>query len=234
MVPCPVVQVSAARTAGLKEQEPRLADDLHFHRFGTAHQPDQGGVSRNAHVPRVHVDGPVDAVGAGEILSEGEHLRGDRGTAETVDVELAARGVDAAQIFRVVFPLRVRREGAGMASVHSGEIGTLTVGPVEGEEAVVVLNVEGRVLAQRAEIVDATALLGVVPGLLQRRQQHGRQNGDDGDDHQELDQREVLFHVHVHVPYLFAFTLKPTFRSCRGFPRVLHDRPTPCRRPGAG
>ena len=33
--------------------------------------------------------------------------------------------------------------------------------------------------------------LGALPGFVQRRQQHPRQNGNDGDHHEELDQREI-------------------------------------------
>ena len=118
-----------------------------------------------------------------------------------------------------------------MARIGPGVKGTLTAGPMPGKEAVVVLNVEGRVFAQRAEVVDAGGLLAVFPRLLQGGQKHGGQDGDDGDDDQQFDEREVLFHVHV--LYLVSVIVKSFPRSCRRFLRVSHGRPTPCRRPAA-
>jgi len=41
------------------------------------------------------------------------------------------------------------------------------------------------------EPVGARDRVGPIPGLLQGGQQHGGENGDDGDDHQQLDQRET-------------------------------------------
>ena len=41
------------------------------------------------------------------------------------------------------------------------------------------------------DIIQASDRLRAGLGFVQRRQQHGRQNGDDGDDHQQLDQGEA-------------------------------------------
>ena len=42
------------------------------------------------------------------------------------------------------------------------------------------------------QVAAAQYALGVLPGSVQRRQQHGRKDGDDRDDDQQLDQRETL------------------------------------------
>ena len=48
---------------------------------------------------------------------------------------------------------------------------------------------------QLFEVVHAADLIGLLFGLGERGQQHGRQNGDNGDDDQQFDQGEgVLFH----------------------------------------
>ena len=43
-------------------------------------------------------------------------------------------------------------------------------------------------------VAEAACGLGPLPRLVQRRQQHRRENGDDGDNDQELNQCEVSFH----------------------------------------
>ena len=42
------------------------------------------------------------------------------------------------------------------------------------------------------QVAAAQYAFGVLPGSVQRRQQHGRKDGDDRDDDQQLDQRETL------------------------------------------
>jgi len=60
---------------------------------------------------------------------------------------------------------------------------------VEGAE------IKRRIGSCLLEIAGAGAPGGVVPRLRQRGQQHGRENGDDGDDHQQFNQGKMLrFH----------------------------------------
>ena len=42
------------------------------------------------------------------------------------------------------------------------------------------------------KVVEARGIASVLLHLAQRRQQHPGQNGDDGDDHQEFNERETL------------------------------------------
>jgi len=44
-------------------------------------------------------------------------------------------------------------------------------------------------------IVDALASAGVFPGPVERRKQHRRQNGDNGNHHKKFDQRESFSHL---------------------------------------
>ena len=58
------------------------------------------------------------------------------------------------------------------------------------QRAVVVVHIHTHGQAELAEIIVAGNSPARLLGLAQSRQQHRRQNGDDGDDHEQFDQRE--------------------------------------------
>ena len=58
------------------------------------------------------------------------------------------------------------------------------------QRAMVVVHIHAHGQAELTEIIVAGDSLARLFGLAQGRQQHRRQNGDDGDDHKQFDQRE--------------------------------------------
>ena len=59
-----------------------------------------------------------------------------------------------------------------------------------GKDFVVVILIHEEGIAPLLDVVQATYGFGLFFRLGERRQQHGRENGDDGDDHQQFNERE--------------------------------------------
>ena len=58
---------------------------------------------------------------------------------------------------------------------------------------------------QLLDVVQAADLPGFHPSFVQRRQQHGRQDGDDRNHHQKLDQcKQFLFFHHFRLPFIIV------------------------------
>jgi hypothetical protein len=65
------------------------------------------------------------------------------------------------------------------------------IGGAIGEQIPVVRSVKVHGITDLAHVVQALDTAGAFLGAAQRRQQHRRQNGDDGDDHQQFNQGEA-------------------------------------------
>ena len=65
------------------------------------------------------------------------------------------------------------------------------MGSVGGHDIVIVADIKHKTKAQLLEVIQTIDLLRLLLRSGQCRQQHGGQNGDDGDDHQQFDQRET-------------------------------------------
>ena len=77
--------------------------------------------------------------------------------------------------------------------VTAGSAGRV-VGDAEiGKHLIVVIQIHVEREPPLPEVAETGDAVGLFLGLGQRRQKHGRQNGDDGDDHQQFDQRESAF-----------------------------------------
>ena len=155
------------------------------------------------------VDGVVPAeevqlAGGGEILLFGVAAGGaDELAAHPVVV--AAEGEIDGAVHAQVLRQQSETHVVGLAAPFRAGAG---VGPVARKSGIGhriglgqdVVPVVGAVLldgfAEGDEVIGAADLFRPGAGLLQRGQEHPREYRDDGDDHQQLDKREVLFHFH--------------------------------------
>jgi len=65
-----------------------------------------------------------------------------------------------------------------------------TPGTAAGKNALIVIDIHERAQGQLFIVVEATDLGGLGFSFAQGRQEHRGQNGDDGDDHEQFDERE--------------------------------------------
>ena len=102
----------------------------------------------------------------------------------------------------------VRSEGVFVVVVHVGWPATGVrvddVRPGVEHGAVTVFRVHGDGQAELFEVADAGSGAGLFAGLGQCGQQHGGENCDDGDNHQQLDQGEVKEAFHGLSPWLWV------------------------------
>jgi len=64
--------------------------------------------------------------------------------------------------------------------------------PVAGKHRIVIVGVLHIHVAKTFDVVHARCFLSGHPGLLQRGHEHGGEDRDDGDHHQQLDQGKIF------------------------------------------
>jgi hypothetical protein len=104
-------------------------------------------------------------------------------------MNLEAARPRTARVDRIVVRVNV---AAVETEVVAGE-GDVAIGPVRR------VGLVGD--AQLSEVVLGGVDPGVVPGLADGRQEDAHEQGDDGDDHEQLDDRESLGEVSLHGVY---------------------------------
>ena len=78
------------------------------------------------------------------------------------------------------------------------------------------------------QVVQAGRSLGLFLGPAQRRQQHGRQNGDDGDDHQQFNQGEpAVLRFDLHNRSFFSALAPSARRATPDHARRRPNQPNP-------
>ena len=98
-----------------------------------------------------------------------------------VDADTPVEGVRSERVFVIVGHIDGPAAGIRVDDIRTG---------IE-HEAVIVIRVHGDSRSELLAVADARSHAGLFTGLGQRGQQHGRQNGDDGDDDEQFNQCEL-------------------------------------------
>ena len=116
---------------------------------------------------------PVVGIGGGGRFSRGTYIFG------VLSVFGFASASAVHEIFTTLFrPIAIHRAGVG-----GGIIGLESTGYAQRIEFIAVIGIKEKHFSGRGKIIGARDLLGTLLGLVQRGEQHARQNRDNSNDH---------------------------------------------------